>query len=142
MIEEDSIPVREQVPDYPIEFQGKRLLGIDAYHSAHYWRGDRIEIMEKTRILRRENGEAVIDTEYETVGIAQTDEIPGGVAEYLRSVGTYLDGIVGEDADPVYADDHSSWEWISEYARDLASADSPSGLAGRTSDSRYGQNTG
>jgi hypothetical protein len=142
MIEEDSIPVREQAPDYPIEFQGKRLLGIDAYHNAHYWRGDRIEIMEKTRVLRQENDEAVMDTEYETVGIVPTDGIPGGVAEYLRSVGAYLDDIVADDADPVYADDHSAWEWVSDYARDLASTDSASRTAGRSSDSRYGQNTG
>lgn len=142
MFDEDPIPVREQAPDYPTEFQGKRLLGIDAYHFAHYWRGDRIEVMEKTRILQRENGDAALHTEYETVGIVRTDEISGGPSEYLRSVGTYLDDMVDDDADPVYADDHSSWEWVSEYARNLASGDVSHGAAGRSYDSRYGQNTG
>ncbi|WP_135534228.1 hypothetical protein [Halostella pelagica] len=142
MFDEDPIPVREQAPDYPTEFQGKRLLGIDAYHHAHYWRGDRIEVMEKNRILSRENGDAVLNTEYETVGIVQTDDVTGGPGEYLRSVGTYLDDIVDDDADPVYAADHYSWEWISEYARDLASDDASYGAADSPSDSRYGQNMG
>lgn len=142
MFDEDPIPVREQAPDYPAEFQGKRLLGIDAYHYAHYWRGDRIEVMEKAGVLRRENGDAVLKTEYETVGIVRTDDVSGGPAEYLRSIGSYLDDIVDDDADPVYADDASSWEWVSEYARNLASGDASHSAAERTHGSRYGQNLG
>lgn len=141
MIEDSSIPVREQTPHYPSEFYGKRLLGIDAYHYAHYWRGDRIEIVEKTGVLRTENGDAVLETEYETRGVVRMDGVPGGPEEYLRSVGTYLDAIVDDDAEPVYADDHSRWEWVSEYARNLASPDARAGAADDNRGSRYGQNT-
>jgi len=143
MIDEDPIPVREASPDYPTELRGQRLLGVDAYHFAHYWRGDRVEIAEKTTVRHTEDGGVRLEEQFETKGFVSTDRIPGGPAEYLREVGTYLDGIAA-DAEPVYAADNSQWERVTDYARSLASSATEPSAADRSygSRSRFGQNHG
>ncbi|NHN48548.1 hypothetical protein G9464_13230 [Halostella sp. JP-L12] len=143
MFDDDPIPVREEPPEYPAEFRGQRLLGVDAYHFAHYWRGDRIEIVERTNVLRTEDGDARLEAEFETKGFVAVDRIPGGPATYLREIGTYLDG-VADDADPVYAADDSQWERVTDYARSLASSSTDPSAADRSygARSRFGRNHG
>ncbi|PSQ26380.1 hypothetical protein BRD03_09845 [Halobacteriales archaeon QS_9_68_17] len=90
----------------------------------------------KTTVLYTKDGGVRLAGEFETRGFVPTDRIPGGPTEYLREVGTYLDGIAA-DAEPVYADDDSQWERVADYARSLASSvPIPGSLTGRTGPGR------
>lgn len=117
MYGETEIPVREALPEYPDSYHGQKLIGIDACHYGHYWRGDRIEIVEKRRTLRTDDGDATLAEAFVTKGEVPMHRVEGGPVEYARNVGAYLDRFVDGPADPVYADDRSRWEWVSAYGK-------------------------
>lgn len=114
---EATIPIREELPDYPDSYRGKRLLGVDAYHLGHYWCGDRVEVYERRELLDATGGAPAADVQYRKRAAIPVGRIEGGLTEYVANVGAYLDRHV-DDADPVYADDATEWEWVSAYARD------------------------
>ena len=118
MYGETTIPIRDKFPDYPNSFRGKRLLGVDAYLFGHYWCGDRVEVYERRDVLSADERGAAVDVDYRERAVIPVDALEGGVAEFVTNVGAYLDRYL-ESEDPVYADDATEWEWVSEYARDL-----------------------
>ena len=118
MYGETTIPIRDELPDFPTSFRGKRLLGVDAYLFGHYWCGDRVEVYERRDVLRADDRGAALDVDYRERAVIPVDALEGGVGEYVTNVGAYLDQYV-ETEKPVYADDATEWEWVSAYARDL-----------------------
>lgn len=125
-----TIPIRNELPDYPDSFRGKRLLGVDAYLFGHYWCGDRVEVYERREVLEASDEGAAVDVRYRKqaeIPVADleadgpsADRPVGGLPEYVTNVGAYLDRHLDED--PVYADDATEWEWVSSYARDLVAS--------------------
>ena len=129
MYGETTIPIREKLPDYPDSYRGKRLLGVDAYLYGHYWCGDRVEIYERQEVLREEDGAATVSTTYRKRATVPIAQLEGGLTEYVRNVGAYLDRFVDDPDEPVYADDADEWEWVSSYARDWIASRSPTRAA-------------